>query len=92
MVISNSVCVDLVVFSMGADKTDPTELEIEVEFDDQSVLVAFDVEHNSIPVKNACVRMILFQCVDILPSCFFSFPEPCLQLLFAIGMLSPEVP
>ena len=92
MVISNGVCVDLVILGMGADKADPTELEIEVEPDDQPVLVAFDVECNAIPLKNACVRMVLFQCVDIFPSCRFSFPEPCFQLLFAIGMLGPKIP
>jgi hypothetical protein len=92
MVISNRVSVDLVVCGMRTDESYPSNLVIEIESDDQSVLVAFDVEDNAASLENTGAWMVRLQIMNVAPISLFRLPEPRLQLLLTIGMLGPKLP
>ncbi len=47
----NSFGVDAVVVRMGSDKFDVTDLEREMDGDDESVFIPRDVENNSAPMR-----------------------------------------
>lgn len=92
MVMSDFICVNLVVVSVRPDKTDPTNLVVVIELDYQAILVPFDVEHDSVILQYARTRIFLLERIDVLPFPLFGFSEPHLQLFFAVCVLRPELP
>ena len=89
--VSDGICVDLVVFSVCANEADPPHFVSEVELEHQAICVAFDVEYDPVVLQDPCARVVRFQGIEVPPSRSFGLPIPALQLLFAVGVLDPEL-
>jgi hypothetical protein len=73
IVISNLLCVDLVVCLVGANKPDINNLEPVVNRYDQPVGVSLDIEYDTVIAKNACCPVLGLDVLWVFPSSFFRF-------------------
>lgn len=69
--------VDLVIFGVRSDKTNKEDSCVVVDFYNESVVIALDVEDDAIAWKDISRWIGLLDCFLGGPLCFRSFMEPC---------------
>ena len=77
---------------MRPNKPNPQHLIFVIYFHNYSVVVAFDIENNSIVAQETGRRIFSFDNFCVLPFCLACFLIPRFQLLFTIWMLFPKLP
>jgi hypothetical protein len=73
-----------------ANKPYEDNLNVIFDFDNQPVVVAFDVEHNPTILENIGCAITGFDIAGSSPFGMFDFPCPFLELLFAVYVFCPE--
>jgi hypothetical protein len=75
----NCECVDFVVFGVRTDELDVDGLEAECDGNDESELVALEVEHYAIAADEACAAVSVPDVLGCFPGRLFCFLQPGLQ-------------
>ena len=75
---------------MGTDKTHVDDAGVVMDFDDEPVAVAFDVENNAIIPKYIRRGISLFDVVETLPASDLNLMKPSTQGFLGCAMLLPE--
>lgn len=76
---------------MGADKADKDDACVVVNFDDEAVVVPFDIKNDSVAWENVGRWIVRFDRLWIFPVSVRRLVVPSSQSLFRIGMRFPEV-
>ncbi len=63
-------CINLVVFFVCSNKTDPHHLVLKINFYDYLIAIAFNVEYDSVTPQDAACRIPFLYFVSVLPSIF----------------------
>jgi hypothetical protein len=90
MVILNLLCVDPVVGDMSANESDVHNLKFVFDCDDQSVAIAFDIEHHTVIAKYARGAVRSFYIKRASPASALGFGVPCPQRPFCVGVFDPK--
>lgn len=61
---------------MCSNKSYPTQLIVEVEFDNESIFISFNVIHDTVLSENTGAWVVPFQFIDVSPRGFLSFSIP----------------
>lgn len=76
---------------MRTNEPDPHHAIWIIDFYDQSVMVAFDVEHDPVVRQERSTGIVPFNVVGPFPCCIFCFLVPGFELLLTVGMFFPKV-
>jgi len=76
---------------MSSDEFHVYSLETVSYADDQSIIIAFDIEDNAPVFQNAGAFVPGFDVCGLRPGCFFDFIDPRLQRLLCVRVRAPEI-
>lgn len=90
MVGSDGCGVDLVVFRVGSHEADENDAGVVVDFHDETIGVALDVEDDAVIRKDVSGRIMLFDVIGAVPTRVGGFFIPGFESLSGIGVFVPE--
>jgi hypothetical protein len=76
---------------MSADEFHVKRAKAIGDGDNDSIVIALDVEHNATIFQNAGAAVLRFDLRGLSPVCLMNFVYPCFQGLLTIRVFAPEL-
>jgi hypothetical protein len=89
---SDGGSVDFVIPGMGSDKADENDASVVVDFNDESVGVAFDVKNDPVAGKDVRTGVVFFDILRSTPICRLGFMEPRFERGLGAGVFFIKIP
>ena len=89
---SNGCGIDFVILGVSSDKPDENNPAVVVDFDDEPVVVAFDVEDNPVSGEDVRARVEFFDVLRPAPIRRLGFMEPRFERCFGAGVFFIKIP
>lgn len=77
---------------MGSDKADENDAPVVMNFNDESVAIAFDVKNDPVSGKDARARVEFFDILRSPPIRRLGFMEPCFERGLGAGVFLIKIP